>query len=189
MKKEKISGIIGAVVAVTVISIIFLQMSSTNEVNEQESIIKEEHDIEEEIQKKYEEIEETKNNEGFTPAKRDWQTSGPFEIDRAQYLLGENIFVRINALAPNEKGQIAFMRPLNDTHYSTYITIAFDGSSKITFNQYFKPALSSARKICTTNDLIGNWAVVFQGTNYENLSFEIIDKFIPGDEEHYKDAC
>jgi len=161
MKKEKISGIIGAVVAVTIISIFFLQMSSTNEVNDK----------------------------GFTPAERDWQTSGPFEIDRSQYLLGENIFVRINTLSPNEKGQIIFMRPLNDTHYSKYHIIPFDESEKYTFNQYFKPALSSARKICTINDLIGNWAVVFQGTNYKNLSFEIIDKFIPGDEEHYEDKC
>jgi len=31
--------------------------------------------------------------------------------------------------------------------------------------------------------------VKIQGTNYENLSFEIIDKFIPGDEAHYEDAC
>jgi len=178
MKKEKISGIVGAVIAVTVISIIFLQMYSINEINDKESIIKE--DVEEEI-------EETKIT--FPPSERDWQTSGPFEIDRSQYLLGENIFLRINPLAPNEKGQIAFMRPLNDTHYSVYITIPFNGSEKDTFNQYFKPALSSARKICTINDLIGDWAVVFQETNYENLSFEIIDKFVPGDEVHYEDAC
>ena len=188
MKKEKIFGIIGAVVAATIISVFFLQMSTPNHDNEQESIIEEE--VEEEIQKKYEEIEKAKQkNESFTPAERDWQTSGPFEIDRSQYLLGENIFVRINALSPNEKGQIAFMRPMNETHYSVYFTIPFDGSEKYTFNQYFKPALSTARKICTTYDLIGNWAVVFQGTNYENLSFEIIDKFIPDDEVNYEDAC
>ena len=188
MKKEKIFGIIGAVVAVTIISVFFLQMSSTNEINDQEPIIEEE--VEEEIQKKYEEIEKAKQkNESFTPAERDWQTSGPFEIDRSQYLLGENIFLRINTLAPNEKGQIAFMRPMNETHYSVYFTIPFDGSEKYTFNQYFKPALSLAKKVCTINDLIGEWAVVFQGTNYENLSFEIIDKFIPGDEEFYEDAC
>jgi len=90
---------------------------------------------------------------------------------------------------PKEKGQIVFMRPMNDTHYSVYFTIPFDGSEKYTFNQYFKPALSSAKKICTINDLIGDWRVVFQETNYENLSFEIIDKFIPGDEQNYKDAC
>ena len=179
MKKEKISGIVGAVVAVMIISIIFLQMSSINE-----------EDVEEDIQKKYDELEETKqNNDVFTPAERDWQTSGPFEIDRSQYLLGENIFVRINALAPNDKGQITFFRPLNNTHYSEYHTIPFDASGKYTFNQYFKPALSIARKICTINDLIGEWEVVFQGTNYKNLSFKIIDKFIPGDEAYYEDIC
>ena len=30
-----------------------------------------------------------------------------------------------------DKGQVAVMRPLNDTHhYSVYLTIPFDGSSK-----------------------------------------------------------
>ncbi len=122
----------------------------------------------------------------FIPAPRVWQTSGPFQIDREQYVLGELVLARIGDLQPNEKGQIAFLRSLNETHYDVYITIPFDGSQKITFNQYFKPSLSRGLGICTKDDLLGQWRVVFQGTNYENLNFEIIDKIIPGEEVNYE---
>ena len=124
--------------------------------------------------------------DSFVAAPRVWQTSGPFEIDRLQYVLGELVLMRIGDLQPNEKGQIAFLRPLNETHYDVYITIPFDGSQKITFNQYFKPSLSRGLGICSKDDLMGQWRVVFQGTNYENLNFEIIDKIIPGEEVNYE---
>ncbi len=101
-------------------------------------------------------------------------------------MLGELVLMRIGDLQPNEKGQIAFLRPLNETQYEVYITIPFDGSQKITFNQYFKPSLSRGLGICSKDDLMGQWRVVFQGTNYENLNFEIIDKIIPGEEVNYE---
>ena len=73
-------------------------------------------------------IEETTGD--FSSTVRGLLTSGPFQIDKSQYLLGENIFVRVGNLAPNEKGQIAFLRPMNETHYSVYTTIPFDGAKK-----------------------------------------------------------
>ena len=168
MKKEKISGIIGVVIAAIIISVIFVQMSSTEESN----------DIVLKII--------PPNGTDYVTAPRDWPTSGPFQIDRSQYVLGELVLMRIGDLQPNEKGQIAFLRSLNETHYDVYITIPFDGSQKITFNQYFKPSLSRGLGICTKDDLLGQWRVVFQGTNYENLNFEIIDKIIPGEEVNYE---
>jgi len=39
-------------------------------------------------------IEETAGD--FSPTALGWLTSGPFQIDKSQYLLGENIFVRIS---------------------------------------------------------------------------------------------
>ncbi len=178
MKKEKISGIIGGVIAAIIIGVIVIQFSSINENNS-------EQDIEPTI------IDVDRDRipddvDSFVAAPRVWQTSGPFEIDRLQYVLGELVLMRIGDLQPNEKGQIAFLRSLNETHYDVYITIPFDGSQKITFNQYFKPSLSRGLGICTKDDLIGQWRVVFQGTNYENLNFEIIDKFIPGEEVNYE---
>ncbi len=94
--------------------------------------------------------------------------------------------MRVHDLQLQDKGQIAFLRPLNETHDSVYITIHFDGSKKLSFNQYFKPDLSRILGTCTKNDLIGDWTVVFQGTNYENLHFEIVDQILPGIEEEYQ---
>jgi len=169
MKKEKISGIIGVVIAAIIISVIFVQMSSTEESN----------DIVLKII--------PPNGTDYVTAPRDWPTSGPFQIDRSQYVLGELVLMRIEDLQPNEKGQIAFLQPTNGTHQTVYITIPFDGTQKITFNQYFKPALSMVRGICSKADLLGNWTVVFQGTDYNNLKFEIVDRYIPGEEENYEE--
>ena len=43
------------------------------------------------------------------------------------------------------------------------------------------------RGICSKADLLGNWTVVFQGTDYNNLKFEIVDRYIPGEEENYEE--
>ncbi len=169
MKKEKKSGIIGVVIAAIIIGVVFVQMSSTEESN----------DIVLKII--------PPNGTNYVPALRDWPTSGPFQIDRSQYVLGELVLMRIGDLQPNEKGQIAFLQPSNGTHQTVYITIPFDGSEKLTFNQYFKPALSMVRGICTKADLLGNWTVVFQGVDYNNLKFEIVDRYIPGEKENYEE--
>jgi len=182
MKKEKISGIIGGVIAAIIIGVVVIQFSSINENNSEQDIEPTIIDV---------------DNDGvpddvdpFISAPRVWQTSGPFQIDREQYVLGELVLMRIGNLETNEKGQIAFLRPLNETHYDVYITIPFDGSQKITFNQYFKPSLSRVLGICTKADLLGNWTVVFQGTDYDNLKFEIVDRYIPGEEKNYEElAC
>jgi len=177
MRKEKTFAIIGGIVVVIVISVIFVQMSSTDESDNPIIIVT------------------PPNGTDFKPAPRVWekQTSGPFQIDREQYLLGELVLLRIgvqNELKLNDKGQIVFLQPSNGTHQTVYITIPFDGSDKISFNQYFKPALSVFRGICSKADLLGNWTVVFQGTDYNNLKFEIVDRYIPGDEQYYeKPVC
>ena len=142
---------------------------------------------EEEITEIEKQIEETTGS--FTPTPKEWFSSGPFKIDKSQYLLGENIFVMVINLAQNEKGQIVFLRPMNETNYSVYITIPFDDAKKNSFNQYFTPDLSRALKICTVDDLIGTWKIVFQKTNYENISFEILNKTLPGEEDYYISTC
>jgi len=175
MKKGKIVGIIGAIIAVIIIGIVITQFYSEEFVKP--TIIDVDGDgVPDE-------------EDSLILAPRVWQTSGPFQIDKEKYRLGELVLVRIGDLSTNEKGQIAFLRPLNSTHYEVYITIPFDGSEKETFNQYFKPALSTSTGTCSKDDLLGNWTVVFRGTEYENLKFEIINETIPGDEEHYKSIC
>ena len=166
MDEIQILLIVIGIVTVILLGYYTLQADQTETITEEEII---------EIEKQ---IDETTGD--FSPTSREWLTSGPFQIDKSQYLLGENIFVRITNLAQNEKGQIAFLRPMNETHYSVYTTIPFDGAEKNSFNQYFTPDLSRALKICTVDDLVGTWKVVFQKTNYENLSFKILNKTLPG---------
>jgi len=175
MNETRIFLIVVGVVAVILLGYYALQSDQTETITEEKIT---------EIEKQ---IDETRGD--FSPTIRDWPTSGPFQIDKSQYLLGENIFIRITNLAQNEKGQIAFLRPMNETHYSVYTTIPFDGAEKNSFNQYFTPDLSRALKICTVDDLIGTWKVVFQKTNYENISFEILNKILPGQEDYLKPSC
>ncbi len=182
MKKEKTLGIVGGIIAAIIISVIFVQLFLTDE-----STVVEENIILTNVTDENNNIDQEvlpRNQTVYTVPPRDWQVSGPFEIDRTQYALGEKIFLRVGALAPDEKGQAAFLRTFNDTHYEVYFTIPFDGSKPV-FNQYFKPPVSKVNGICSKDYLIGNWTIVFQGTNYPNLKFEIIDLIVPGDEEAY----
>ena len=167
--------IVTGVVAVIVLGYYALQADQTETI------------MEEKITEIKKQIEETTG--GFSSTVRDWPTSGPFKIDKLQYLLGENIFFTVDHLASTDKGRVLFLRPMNDTQYSIYTIIPFDGSEKNSFNQYFKPALSHGKKICTTDDLVGRWVVIFEGTNYQNISFEIIDNFLRGEEINYEDIC
>ena len=182
MKKGKKSRIIGGVIAAIIIGILVIQFSSINE----DAPIQD-NDLPEIVDVDNDGIPDDIDPYIATPRVWEKQTSGPFQIDREQYVLGELVLIRINELDSNEKGQIVFLQPSNGTHQTVYITIPFDGSEKITFNQYFKPALSRARGICTIDDLLGNWTVVFQNTTYNQLKFEIIDRYLPGDEQHYED--
>ena len=72
------------------------------------------------------------------------------------------------------------IRPINATHYTAYLTIPFDGVSKSAFKNYIEPQISKTRGICSVDDLTGKWALVFRGTNYLNLDFEINEKVVPG---------
>ena len=142
-----------------------------------------------EIQKKYDEIEKANLENKYTPKPREWITSGPFQIDRSEYILGQKIFMRVNGLGFEEKGQIAFLGPLNSTHYSVYLTISFDGTDKPAFNYYFEPSLSKVKGICTVDNLIGDWRVVFKGTDYPNLEFKVTEEIILGNEDKYESVC
>ncbi len=175
MDETRIFLIIVVVVAVIVLGYYALQADQTETI------------MEEKITEIEKQIEETAGD--FSPTVSDWPTSGPFRIDKSQYLIGENIFFTADQLASTDKGRVLFFRPMNDTHNSAYSIIPFDGSSKNSFNQYFKPALSHGKKICTTDDLVGRWIVIFEGTNYQSISFRIIDSFLLGEEKHYKDIC
>ena len=141
------------------------------------------------VQEKLDEIEKINLENEYSPKDREWITSGPFQIDRSEYVLGEKIFLRIGGLSYDEKGEAVFLRPLNSTHYSVYLTVPFDGSDKSAFNYYLQPQLTKLRGFCTVNDFIGDWRVVFRGTDYPNLEFKITEDILPGDDEDFEPVC
>ena len=163
-----VSGIIVAVVAIISVSVLVPQNN--------------ESDLENETG-----IEVT-SPEVFVSPKSEWITSGPFQIDRPWYRLGDTVFLRVHELPAGEKGEIAFLRLMNETHYQVYTSKKFDGSITSGFNFYFRPDLSVQLGICTKDDLVGKWKVVFRGVPYESINFEFIDKVLPGSEEIYDDV-
>ena len=188
-KKIVISAGIGIIILIVGISFALMEEEPSMEV---EDILDRElkpEEITPEIQDKLDEIEKINLENEYSPKPREWITSGPFQIDRSEYVLGEKVFIRIGGLNYEEKGQIAFLRPLNSTHYEVYLTIPFDGAQKPAFNYYIEPQLSKTRGFCTVDDFIGEWRVVFRGTDYPNLEFKITDDVLPGKEDDFKPVC
>ena len=172
---------IGIVIVIGIIIIISTQGFDTTDGIDKKEVPK--------IENKTNDINGTDVKNTYTPKKREWITSGPFQIDRSEYIIGEKIFVRIGNLQLDEKGQIAFLRPLNDTHKSVYLTIPFDGSDRPDFNYYLQPQLSAIEDYCTIDAFVGDWQVVFRGTDYPSLEFKITSEILPGDEEEYMPVC
>ncbi|MGY5152466.1 MAG: hypothetical protein ACW9XA_09400 [Candidatus Nitrosopumilus sp. bin_6a] len=186
--------IIPIIIGIVIIIIGFIGITNQkSDIMEVEDTLNKELDpaseISPEIQEKLENIEKKKLENEYSPKDREWITSGPFQIDRSEYLLGEKIFLRIGGLGLDEIGQVLFLRPLNSTHYENYLSIPFDGSNKPSFNYYLQPQLSKAQKYCVPEDFIGDWKVVFKGTNYPNLEFKITKDILPGDEDDFQPVC
>ena len=191
MEKGLTISIVGVSVFIIILAVILISISKsnvedvtitpiTNITTNLQVVDNQTLNVEAEIQKKIDEVEKINLENEYSPKKREWQTSGPFQIDRSKYAIGEKIFLIIGGLGPNEKGQITFMRPLNSTHYSVYLGIPFDGQKKDVFNYYLEPKLNKARGLCSVDDIKGKWAVVFRGTDYKTLHFEITDEVLPG---------
>lgn len=188
--KAGIAAGMGIVAIALALAVFSDQNSGTMEVEDvMDKEVRPNEEVTPDIQNKLDQIEKTASEEKYAPQPREWITSGPFQIDRSKYVLGEKVFLIIGGLGYQEKGQVAFLRPLNDTHYSVYQTIPFDGAKKNAFNYYIEPRLSKSSGICTVDDIVGNWTVVFRGTDYPNLKFEITDQVLPGDESDFEPVC
>ena len=128
--------------------------------------------------------EESKNK-----IEEEWIKSGPFSIDKTEYNLGEKIFIVVNGLKEEDKGKVIFFRPLNNTAWSNYITMDFDGRNKVEFNLYFEPRLSELKKLCSTNELVGEWVVKFIGTEYSDINFKIMNQTSSWDNRTFDPVC
>ena len=184
---NKIIILISIVITIAIVTFSTTQVEIINE--ESKSDIEESDQIGSMLQKiKDDKIENDNSENPYKPAPKEWINSGPFFIDRSEYVLGEKIFINIDAVDENTKGTMIFSKPYNNTHYKNYKEINFDGSKKQN-NFYLAIYPSEFKKMCTTDDLIGEWEIIFKGTNFEKLKFQIKDQIIPGMEEKYEPVC
>ena len=182
MKNMPIIGmIVGIGIIIVILSFVFTFNQESDIAEVEDTFDKEIQPVEiPEIQDKLDDIEKIADENEYKPLEREWITSGPFQIDRSEYAIGESIFIRMGGINVDEKGQIVAYRQLNATHHKVYITIPFDGTDKSASNTYFTPQINSKRGICSMDDLAGEWFMVFRGTDYANIEFEINKKVLPG---------
>ena len=139
-------------------------------------------------------IDKTKNDNSFqpyVPTEREWIQTGPFQMDKSEYALGEKIFVNIKHLKKNDKGVMIFTKIINSTHIIEYKKINFDGS-KPQQNFYLGINLSTMRGICTVDKLLGDWELRFVNESeiqFDKLDFKIKNQIIPGQEKKYEAVC
>ena len=180
--------VIAILVVITIVVIIF-NLTQNEIFDEQVTELENSSEIEELLDKiKSDKAKNDSLDKPFISKEREWIASGPFKIDRSEYLLGEKIFVNIDALNVNEKGKVVFLRPVNSTHYSPYHIMPFDETGQRN-NYYFTPDLSIKKGICSADELIGNWKVVFQGTKHLDLKFKVVEEILPGNEKRYDPIC
>jgi hypothetical protein len=196
---SKVILVVIAIITGTIIGIVAIVSNSNDngKINEENIIderifekienieVKSDREILTEVEELYNNLQNYSGNSDYVVRDRIWQSSGPFAIDRYSYSLGEKIFLRAEGINLDDDGEIVFLRKTNSTHYTVWKTFAFNGMEKNSFNVYFDPVLSKNLGICSKNDLIGEWAIVFKNTIYKNIEFEINEKIVPGDERKY----
>jgi hypothetical protein len=124
--------------------------------------------------------------------------SGPFQIEKYEYYLGEKIFINAVNIPADVSGEIIFFRPAPDgvnkfpneyegipreliSTKTKYMGIEFNGESKPNFNYYFEPRFNEWKEVCSTDDLAGEWIMTFSGTQYEPIHFTVLSETMPGD--------
>ena len=176
-------------VVITIIIVIFSLTQSKIIEEQTSSEIGDTSEIQSTMDKiKNDKIKNDESDNPYVPIKREWITSGPFSIDRSEYVLGEKIFINIGYLDKNTKGEMIFVQKTNNTHYYEYKKIIFDGS-KPQQNFYLGFNLNSARGVCSSDMFVGDWAVIFEGTDFESLKFKVKNQIIPGMENQYEPVC
>ena len=177
-------------VAVTIVVIIF-NLTQNEIVEEQIKEIENSSEIQNMLDKiKKDKLDNDSSDNPYTAKEREWIQSGPFQIDRSEYVLGEKVFINIANLNKNDKGTMIFTKIINSTHVSEYKKISFDGS-KPQQNFYLAFNLVKQRGICTVDQLIGDWELRFVGVDgkFNSLEFKIKNQIIPGAERQFEPVC
>jgi len=110
------------------------------------------------------------------------QILGPLHINKDKYLLGENVYVFLKDLRPQDKGTVEFFTPGG----VLYDTMGFDGEVREFQKKYFKPQLLKSKNLCEKEKLIGTWTVMFRGYDMAKLNFEMLPDILPNQEQHFE---
>ena len=110
------------------------------------------------------------------------QILGPLQINKDKYLLGENVYVVLKDLRPQDKGTVQFFTPEG----VLYDEMGFNGENKEFQKKYFKPGLSKAKTLCEKEQLVGTWTVMFRGYEQAKLYFEMTPHILPNQESHFR---
>ena len=112
------------------------------------------------------------------------QILGPLQINKDKYLLGENIYVILKDLRPQDKGTVQFFTP----NGVLYDTMGFNGVEREFQKKYFKPQLLKSKNLCEKEKLIGEWTVMFEGYDMAKLHFEMLPDILPNQEGQFVDC-
>ena len=132
--------------------------------------------------------EQTNEKDMMNATNERMNLSGDFRIDKSSYNIGEKIFLDMN-FDTKDKGVAYILRPINDTHRATYLAIPFNGENKESFSYYFETKLDETKGICSTDDLVGIWSIVFHQTNYPNIEFEVKNQISDWDDRNFDPIC
>ena len=109
------------------------------------------------------------------------QILGPLQINKDKYLLGENIYVILKDLRPQDKGTVQFFTPGG----VLYDTMGFNGENREFQKKYFKPGLLKSKNLCEKEKLVGTWTVMFEGYEQAKLYFQMMPDILPNQENHF----
>ena len=132
--------------------------------------------------------------------------SGPFQIEKYEYYLGEKIFFNAVDIPVNSSGEIIFFRPAVDginkypkefegvtteliSKKVKYLGIEFNGEKKTNFNKFFEPRFNEFKGICSRDSIVGEWIIVFSGTQYDHIYFTILNQTASWDDRTYESTC
>ena len=109
------------------------------------------------------------------------QLLGPLQINKDKYLLGENVYVVLKDLRPQDMGAVQFFTPDG----ILFDEMGFNGENRDFQKKYFKPALIKSKNLCEKEDLVGTWTVMFRGYEEAKLYFDVMPDILPNQESHF----
>ena len=112
------------------------------------------------------------------------QVLGPLQINKDKYLLGENVFISISDLRPQDKGAVQIITPTG----IIYDEWGFNGMERESQKKYFKPQLLKSKDICEKEKLIGQWTVLFKGYDEAKIYFEMTPNILPNMEKQFEEC-